>query len=155
MAYYLTILRTRQGKADPIDSEELRKLTERLHGVRIEPSSLKGGELDLVVSRDEGPPYRFVLQHGELWIRDPEDNEIQMMIEIAAELNARVRGDEFETFRTPTETYLHPDDKSDKEKADVLAIKLKKAMRCRQWFLNFVIILAFAALAAITAYFSR
>jgi hypothetical protein len=155
MGYHVTILRTRQGRADPIGSEEVRSLADRLQGAQIEPCSLKDGELDLVVSRGSGTVYRFVLQRGQLWTKNPEDDEIQVMIDIAAQLGARVRGDEFETFRTPTETYSHPDDRSDLQQADESARQIKKTARRKQWILNLVLILIFAMLAGMAMYFSK
>lgn len=155
MAYHVTILRTHQGKADPIGSEEMRELVERMHSAKIEPCSLNDGELDLVIARGEGRSYRFVLQHGRIWTKNPEDDEIQVMIDVATELNARVRGDEFETFRTPTETYIHPDDRLSLENANAAALQLRRAARRRQWALHLVLVLIFAALAATAAYFSH
>ncbi|AVR96014.1 hypothetical protein C9I28_09930 [Pseudoduganella armeniaca] len=50
------------------------------------------------------------LQVGELWASNPSLQLLGMMIELARELDARVRNDDFETYRTVFETYVHPDD---------------------------------------------
>lgn len=52
------------------------------------------------------------LDDGEVWAKNPDETDIEAMIEIAEELGggARVRGDEGETYRSATETYIHPDD---------------------------------------------
>lgn len=146
-------MRTRQGKEDPIGGDEVRRLVEQLDGARVEPCSLKDGELDLVLSRDNGLEYRFVLQRGELWTSNPEDGEIRAMLDIAERL--RVRGDELETFRTPTETYFHPDDRSALAAAEESVKRLKQAVRRRQWTLNLGLILFFATLASLAMYFSK
>lgn len=155
MGYHVAILRTRQGRVDPIGGEEIRRLADRLDGAQVEPCSLKDGELDLVILRDSRPAYRFVLQRGELWTKNPEDDGIQVMIDIAAQLGARVRGDEFETFRTPTETYFHPDDKFALERAEESGKQIKKTARRRQWILNLALILFFALIAGVAMYFSK
>jgi hypothetical protein len=155
MGYHLTILRTSQGIIDPISSEEVRGLADRLDGAQIEPCSLKDGELNLVILRNGRLAYRFVLQSGKLWAKNPEDDEIQVLIDIASQLGARVRGDEFETFRTPTDTYVHPDDKPLIQKAEEAATQIKKTARHRQWILNLVLILFFAVLAGVAMYFSK
>lgn len=76
-----------------------------------------------------------------------------MMLEVAAQLNARVRGDEFETYRLPTETYTHPDDLNDLQYAQACAEKTKKAARHRQVILNVAIIGFFTIAVAIVVFF--
>jgi hypothetical protein len=136
MGYHVAIVRTRDGKAAPLSEEEVRALAGVFPGARIEPPSLKGAALDLVV-RDAGAgQFRWLLQGGELWTSDPEDEEIESMIQAAAALGARVRGDEWETYRSASETFVHPDDRAqadrrqagaaglDRRRAVMLAIKI-------------------------------
>jgi hypothetical protein len=81
-----------------------------LPGARIERCSLADGKLDIVIPTNETHAYRFVLQDGQLWTTNPDDDEIETMLQVARRLNARVRGDELETFSSVRETYVHPDD---------------------------------------------
>ena len=47
------------------------------------------------------------------------------MLDLAAPLGARVRGDEGETYRTPTESYVHPDD-ARRARADDAAVAARR-----------------------------
>lgn len=49
---------------------------------------------------------------GEYYINTTNDQHIERLIAIAAKLNdgTRVRGDEGESYRSLTESYIHPDD---------------------------------------------
>ena len=92
-------------------------LTGILPSSRVDPCSLKDGELDLVISKNDSRSFRFILQNGQLWAKNPGEDEIETMLEVAHLLNARVRGDEFETYRSVNDTYIHPDDKEEFDKA--------------------------------------
>lgn len=43
---------------------------------------------------------------------NPDPEHIDVMLEIADALGGRVRDDELQSFRTVTDTYLHPDDEA-------------------------------------------
>jgi len=141
MGYHITILRTEQGKNIPIRIDEIKKLKDSFPGSDIEPPSLKGGQLDLVISRDSSHSYRFILQHGRLWTKNPEDDEIEIMLEIAKQLNARVLGDELETFRTVTDTYLHPDDIEEFNRHQAESRHSIRHTRNVQWAIKFIALL--------------
>jgi hypothetical protein len=91
MSDHVAVLRTRYGKTAPIAGDEVKALAGKLPNVRTEPCSAKDGELDLVVLRDEAPAHRFVLQQGELRTRHPTHEALQVMINIAGQLAARLR----------------------------------------------------------------
>lgn len=117
MGYHAAIVRKLNGKEYPLREDEVRALTATIPSSRIDPCSLKDGELDFVISKNDSISYRFVLQHGQLWTKNPSDDEIETMLEVAHFLNARVRGDEFETYRSVNDTYIHPDDKEEFDQA--------------------------------------
>jgi hypothetical protein len=130
MGYHVAIVRTRDGKAAPLSEEEVRALAGIFPGARIEPPSLKGAALDLVVQDAGAGQFRWLLQGGELWTSDPEDEEIEKMIQAAAALGARVRGDEWETYRSAAETFVHPDDRAhvDQQKAGSAGFRRRRAV---------------------------
>lgn len=70
------------------------------------------------------------------------------MLGLADELGARVRGDELETYRTPTETYRHRDDDAQRASDEALVSAMKRRQRIRQWGLN-IAVFGFLALLAI------
>lgn len=83
---------------------------------------------------------------GELWTRLDDLWVIEPMLEMARELGARVRGDEFETYATPDQTYAHPDDKrlaelAHADSAKLLASHLAEQRRIRNGIIGFFVVL--------------
>lgn len=70
------------------------------------------------------------------------------MLEIASQLGARVRGDEYETYRSPTETYFDPEDLEEKKKAEKESRALLREEFRLQQKIKWGFILAFLLLAA-------
>lgn len=155
MGYHVTILRTQNGRSVPITRTEVDSLLASLPGSRIHPDERNEDVLNVVIAKDGKDVSWLAFRDGELWTKNPEDDEIQVMIDIATRLGARVRGDEFETFRTPTETFFHPDDKHDIQRAEESTKQLRKAAQRRQWILNLLLILIFLLLAGVANYLSK
>lgn len=135
MGYHVRILRTQAGQELPISRDEVEVLARNI-GAKIEPSSLRGAELDFVLPVEQGArSYRFIFQHGQLWTNNPEEDELVAMIEVANRLNARVRGDEFETYRSANETYIHSDDKNELDQSEVVSKRaVQRTKRTRTIF---------------------
>lgn len=146
MGYHIQILRTRHGKADPITRSEIETLVSSASGLRVEASSLSAADLDLVVSKGSKDVSRLTLQHGQLWTKNPEDDEIQVMIDVAAQLGARVRSDEFETFRSVTDTYAHPDDREEFDRSEAESKRATGRIRRNRSISWFIRITALAVL---------
>lgn len=83
---------------------------------------------------------------GELWIKNPEENDIADMIHIANQLEARVRGDEFETYDSVNHSYIHPEDVDLIKKVNAEVKNLKIKTRRNTILLNAGIILFFLIL---------
>lgn len=103
MGYHVTILRTANGAQLPIELEEAKSAAQTL-GWTFDPA---GPAFDLTA-----PEGTCTLHHddGELWVKTPDDWMLPHMIALATALQARVRGDELETYETPEQWYTHPDD---------------------------------------------
>lgn len=103
MGYHLTILRS--AKEPAISQEEFAA------AVRATPA--------LVLDDDERSA-RFIpdgslrstigFSDGEIWTNTAEEDVLEVMLLLARPLNARVRGDGNESYRSSSETYIHPDD---------------------------------------------
>src|SRR6185503_10077857 len=108
MGYHVAILRTAAGVPSPILSSELSDATRAVSGW-----SLTQGETPTLTYSPNGEEI-VSLWHtdGELWAKNPSDEGLSAMIALAEQLEARVRGDELETYRTPTSSYVHPDDRA-------------------------------------------
>lgn len=109
MGSHIAIVRTQAGTPYPIAASEVAAALQRLHSpyvlapdaradARVHDPT-RGGDADVLF-----------LQVGELWVSNPSRQLLGMMIELARVLDARVRNEAFETYRTVFETYIHPDD---------------------------------------------
>lgn len=155
MAYHVEILRSQNGKRVPITRSDVDSLMTLVPGTRVTQSNLKDAEVELVVPTNDNESFRLTLQHGTLWAKNPVDSEIQAMIDIGNRLGARVRGDEFETFRTANETFVHPDDREELELARSSGADIRQSVRRKQWMLNLTIVTVFTVLAGLVIYFSK
>lgn len=123
----------------------------------IQPSNLKSAELTLVALSDNKEIAWLTLQHGELWVKNPEEDELQMMLEIADKLGdrARVRGDEFETYKSLNETYIHPDDIKEKEDAERLGTEFIRNTKRTSSYFKYGVILFFILIGLIGFYIGK
>jgi hypothetical protein len=106
MGYSVAIIRTAAGRRQRFSAEEIEAAAARLPGWRYDPAAQT---LERQAGSDEAG---FWLDVGplELEAKEPTEAQIGLMIELSRSLSARVRGDDLETYRTPTETYAHTDD---------------------------------------------
>ena len=126
MGYHVTILRTDQGKLIPISySEEVVSVTSSIDGWRYV----------------EFPPtfeFRSKVIHARCGTKTEKSGQKKpggMATwcdgPLTKRLNARVRGDELETYSTESETYQHPDDKSEIDSQTEESRKYKKRAKIR------------------------
>ena len=135
MGYHVSILRTAAGSQQPITVEDLRK-----HAANNDQ-----WELDFSGPR---PSYSLVgkypitcwLDDGELWTKNPDEHGLRSLIALANDLRARVRGDEFETYREDLSTYSHPDDFAEQEAAVQSGEKIVQKARRRHWIVSLMIV---------------
>lgn len=104
IGYHLTILRTADGKQLPISLEEARSAAAAIGTWTYSDSP---PSFELVSS---GGTCTLWHQDGELWAKTPDAWALEPMLELARQLDARVRGDEGETYRSVDSTHSHPDD---------------------------------------------
>ena len=110
----------------------------------------------VTLSDSDNGDIRLWLQDGELWTKSPDERCIAAMIGLANLLEARVRGDELETYRTPTETYLHPDDRTvAKQAQQINEGYAKKVHRRKLLFRSYQIATLLALLALAVFHFLR
>lgn len=77
---------------------------------------------------------------GRLQIRNPSEATLRWMLDLAQELGGRVIDNTCKTYRSPNETYIHPDDQ---EARNRLASSIREARKIdqapsrpkRRWFL--------------------
>lgn len=108
MPYHVTILRTQGDQALPIFSGEVIEAVGRMGG-RL--AVMPGNPALWLVRPELGQDSEIVVcGDGQCWAADPSEALLALMIELAGYLGARVRGDEYETYRSPSEVHIHPDD---------------------------------------------
>lgn len=109
MGSHITIVRTQAAAPAPIAPTEVELALQRLHSPYVLAPDARADARVYDPTRGGDTDVLF-LQVGELWVSNPSLQLLGMMIELARELGARVRNDDFETYRTVFETYIHPDD---------------------------------------------
>lgn len=139
MGYHVTILRSSKGKQLPISLNEAVSATKSIEGwsyTETPPTFEYSGA--------EGSCALWY-QDGELWTKNPEEWGINAMIVLARRLEARVRGDEWETYDTD-KTYLHLDDIALRAEAktkskELLSRELKQQRLIRNTIIGFFVVL--------------
>ncbi|QNA90618.1 hypothetical protein G4G28_22720 [Massilia sp. Dwa41.01b] len=139
MGYHLTILRSSHGKQLPISLDEARAAALEL-----------GWEYT-----DTPPTFSLTVPEGTvqlwhddhaLWTKNPEEWGMTPLVEFANALQARVRGEEFESYGANGEVCQHPDDVLLKQEAEqasgaLLAQSRREQQRIRNVFVGFFIVL--------------
>lgn len=105
MGYHLTILRTASGQISPISLHEFTTAATSVDGLMLDES---GETVRLICNGVLRAT--IVFDDGTIRTNIADDDVLRIMLELARKLDARVRGDEGETYRSPSESYLHPDD---------------------------------------------
>lgn len=144
MGYHVTILRTTSSGQSPIVKPEVERAAASLLGWRFDAEH---GVATLV--RDGREVVVLQWDAGELWAKNPSTEALAGMIDLAGTLGGRVRGDEFETYRTIDDAYLHPHDRAEKAAAEASGTDLVRKAKRNQWLLHGAIIGTFIALSLI------
>jgi hypothetical protein len=144
MGYHLTILRTVQGKQVPITLAETLAAASALGGWTYQDSP---PTFELRSPHGTCPLWH---QDGELWTKNSEAWALEPMLVLAKQLNARVRGDEFETYETVDNTYFHPDDRQLRSEAEaqskgLIANSLREQRLIRNCIVGFFVVLGSVA----------
>lgn len=147
MGYYLYIVRTESGKPRRIPKDELDQALARMNGKLAFLPGSEGTQLYMPVLGDERD--LIVCEDEELWAKNPGEPLVEAMIELAGHLGARVRNDDLETLRSPNDSYVHPDDKAERDAAIAAARRPPSMARGRKaatgvklLFLGVVLVLA-------------
>jgi hypothetical protein len=109
MGYHVSIIRT-GPRENTITQEEIISVVEGQFGFELDHD--ESGSITQMSREISGEEVLIFHDENELWAKNPGDNTLKVMIEIANVLGngARVRGDEGESYKNETETYVHPDD---------------------------------------------
>lgn len=146
MGYHVTILRTSQGIQLPISLEEAVSVASHIDGWRYYESP--------PTFEFHGKPGSCTLwyQDGEIWAKNPEEWQLDVMVALAERLNARVRGDEWETYDSADKTFQHPDDIPLRKAAEARAkILLTRSTQEQRLIRNTIV--GFFLVLGVTGYF--
>ncbi|MDO8774196.1 MAG: hypothetical protein Q7K57_36885 [Burkholderiaceae bacterium] len=148
MGYHLSILRSNQGKQIPISLSEAVSIAQELEGW-----SYSENPPTFEYSCNEGTCTLWY-QDGELWTKNPQEWELDVMLALASRLEARVRGDEWETYGAGS-TFLHPDDVSLRVEAEAISKRLLSREIKQQTLICNVIVGFFVALGAVAFFVGK
>jgi hypothetical protein len=149
MGYLVTILRDDR----PILREEVHGLLQRRPDLRATRSTPHSIEFSVADSPATCPV--LVWQNNEIWAKNPDRTTLQLMLDLAAQLGGRVRGDELETYRTPDDWYSHPADADSLARVRLESSRVRRDARRRQIALNAGIFGTFGLLAFLVHQCSR
>ena len=84
-------------------------------------------------------------QDGEVWTKNSDDEVLALMLRLAKNLNAQVKGSEGETYRSVHESYLHPDDKLKNIAVSKTSNELRRKNLLKNiiWLILFLIVIWF------------
>ena len=142
MSYHLTILRSSQRKQIPIALDEAKVAAQNL-GWEYQNSP------PTFLRHAENATCTLWYKDGELWVKTPEPWEVEQLLALAQHLDARVRGDEFETYKSIDKTFFHPDDQQFRKEADAKSRALISQSLREQRLIRNVIVGVFVALAVV------
>lgn len=134
MGYHVTILRSQKGAEQPIAWSEIEALLTRFPEARLvdSPGASDPTAATFVVTRD-GVEHCLWYTDGTLWAKSADERTLAVMLDIAAALHARVRGDQLETYRLDGSSYFHPDDAAALRAAKEADAQLTRRMQIWNW----------------------
>lgn len=151
MSYHLTIVRTDGKMPETISEAEVHSMVEEDGALSFEN---RGDYLNIKKTfRDQ--EFYFIYKDGEVWIKNPSPEHIALLIELAKRLGGRVRGDEYETYVSPTETIIHPDDKQLVIEAKEASVDMRARHKRRGLIMNGSIFLFFIMLGLLANFLSK
>ncbi len=152
MGNHVSILRTKEGRSDPILRDEVAGLLASRDGLRV---AREDGDVCEITTVGGEPGPLLVWQDGEIWAKNPDRDTLALMLDIAGALDARVRGDDLETYSSPDEHFVHPDDRVALEEAERRHAGMRYTLRRRRRISRAVVFAVFAVLGFILHYCSR
>ncbi|MFC1747383.1 hypothetical protein ACFL2V_01105 [Pseudomonadota bacterium] len=153
MSYHVTILRTVGGKENPISEAEVTGKLSSIREVEIEKN--KEGLLIIYVGKHGKNSPILIWQEGVIWTANPNEETLSFMLDIAEKFNARVRGDDLETYLSLGKTFFHPDDLGEHEKLENNIDHVIKRTKRKQRIANFITYGFFIVLALVAGYCSK
>lgn len=119
------------SRKHPIRLEQLTALAAQRPDVEVRAAETgTKAKKDLVVVDPTGAaPGELLFLDGRLQIRDPTEVTLQWMLDLAQDLGGRVIDNTAQTYRSPTEKYVHPDDEDARKQ---LAAAVRKARKIDQ-----------------------
>ena len=129
MGYHLTLICTDVGAKVALNGPEVEAAFRTHPAVARVEARADGFEVTLGTPAE---PLVLFWDDGWLWTAQPDEPALEVLIAVAAQLGARVRGDELETYRTVDDTYTHPDDRAQAQRASELSEVLYRRSRRRR-----------------------
>lgn len=150
MGYHVTILRTEHGVQAPLQLDHIKTVMAPHAGWRFVE-----GDQSFIKPAEDGEDCVLWFEEGELWTKSPSEQSLAYMIEIAKPLQARVRGDEFETYESLDKWYVHPDDAESKRKMDSENNRVRSSMQRRRWIFRACAVAALFFLGAAFSWIAK
>jgi hypothetical protein len=112
----------------PITWDELARATGSLPGWKAHDR-----EQELRLTEQSRLLTRITLHQGEASAKLPDERALAALIRLATQVGLRIRGDDGESYRSATETFVHPDDADLHDSTPALPIAGRKAQGATLW----------------------
>lgn len=99
-----------------------------------------------IVSKKEENDLVAFYHNGMIWSEKYTVELIIFLLKLSSILDARVRGDEFETYKTSTKTFIHPEDIELIKKANEINQKVYQRGKYKSFLVYVLIMLAFVVI---------
>lgn len=139
MGYHVSIIRETSNSA-VIRAEEVERLAQKFRASVVAPS-IQGSDLEVVIPHSDGE-LRLSLSKGELWSVSPTPAELSIMIELADDLGALVKGDEGETYRTPIDAYQLANDQESEALSRTIRGRRRRGLAIYSAIIAFFVVMA-------------
>jgi hypothetical protein len=148
MGYHVTIIRKKGNKIEPVSKQEWEAFVAKSPNLSFEV--LDDGRTYAVIKDNQGQIKTWLdWNEGEIWTKNPEEDVLAEMIQIAGQLGARVRGDEGEYYKSVSETYYDPLEKEEHDRNQQEVQKSGRRRRIKQIIAHTIIFGFFAFMAMV------
>ena len=104
------------------------------------------GKVVKIFSKEEENDLVAFYHNGMIWSEKYSEEQIIFLLKLSNALDARVRGDEYETYETSTKTFIHPDDVELIENANRINQKAYQRGKYKSFVVYVLIMLTFVAI---------
>ncbi|BFM17607.1 hypothetical protein R50073_37900 [Maricurvus nonylphenolicus] len=133
MGYHVNLIRSSTNSV--FTDKELEEAFKSLAGYAFRIS----GNLVSVLNEISGNKFSVSYYDGRVWAVNPTQETLEFLVRLADSLNARVRGDNLETYNADGTSFYHYEDSKIIKEVDGVEKHSKFKVYVRKYLLNFIL----------------